>query len=307
MSEQTLPEFHKWDDIPDTMATKTTLSKVHGLKLAPDQQPVGTKIKYNHRGKAVGTYDLYAIDEAIPKKKATPAQLAALEKARHMAEKLILKCSKCDRRIEGRYDWVKVTRKQWIENDYDHYTCRRCDDRAEAIQWAQDILKREDVVILDTETTDLHGEIIEIAIIDIQGETVLNQRIKPQEAISDGAYQIHGISLDDLKDCPTFPEAYPAIKQAIDGKLLVIFNASYDTTCLQRDYARHDLSEADSITMTYNCAMLWYSQYVGDYSRWHGDYRWQALPGGDHSALGDCLATLDLIKHMAQPDEIPTC
>jgi hypothetical protein len=34
---------------------------------------------------------------------------------------------------------------------------------------------------------------------------------------------------------------------------------------------------------------------INDY---HQFYTWQKLPGGDHSALGDCLATLKVIKDM---------
>jgi hypothetical protein len=86
-----VPQFHKWDEIPNTMATKTTLSKEHGLRLAKNQQPVGAKVKYNHRGKATGGYyPLYAITDATPKKQISPQQFDALEKARHMAEKLVV-------------------------------------------------------------------------------------------------------------------------------------------------------------------------------------------------------------------------
>jgi DNA polymerase-3 subunit epsilon len=174
------------------------------------------------------------------------------------------------------------------------------------IGWAKGILARNDVVILDTETADLHGEIIEIAVIDIAGNTLLNQRIKPQGEISQGAYWIHGISLEDLKDCPSFPDVYPKIKEMVKDKLVVIYNASYDTACLARDYKRHDMSEDDSITIDWSCAMLWFSQYVGDWSRRHRDYRWQSLPSRDHSALGDCKATLDIIRAMAQVEPIAT-
>lgn len=297
-----VPMYHQWDDIPDTMATKTTLAKQHGLKLSKDQKPVGAKVQYNHRGKATGGYyPLYAIADATPKKKATQAQLDALEKARHMAEKLILTCSKCKEEQWGRYSPIMVTRKKWIEKDYDHYICFKCNDKADGIAWAKNILSRDDVVILDTETADLYGEIIEIAVIDNKGETLLNQRIKPQGEIAEGAYRVHGISLDDLQECPTFPDVCPVIKRLLQGKLVVIYNAQYDTQCLSSDFMRHEMPKQDSFTLDWNCAMQWYSQYVGDWSDYHRDYRWQKLWGGDHTALGDCLATLEVIREMATP------
>lgn len=44
------------------------------------------------------------------------------------------------------------------------------------------------------------------------------------------------------------------------------------------------------------CAMGWYSQHVGEAGKRDG-YKKQELPGGDHSALGDCRATIvDLAK-----------
>ncbi len=44
-----------------------------------------------------------------------------------------------------------------------------------------------------------------------------------------------------------------------------------------------------------------YAAYVGEPSkRGGGYYRNQKLPGGDHSALGDALATLRLIEEMAR-------
>lgn len=32
------------------------------------------------------------------------------------------------------------------------------------------------------------------------------------------------------------------------------------------------------------------------------NYRWQRLPGGDHSALGDCWATLKVLQKMAESE-----
>ena len=45
--------------------------------------------------------------------------------------------------------------------------------------------------------------------------------------------------------------------------------------------------------------MRQYARFVGEPSKRGGDYRSQKLPGGDHTALGDALATLRLIEVMA--------
>lgn len=293
MSE--LPIYTKWEDIPDGIATKTTLSRDYGVKLAKGQIPVARKKRFDHKGKHVGYYDLYAASDCVPKKQATEAQLKALEKARYMAEQLVLICSECREEQWGRYDVLTVTRKYWMLNNLDNYVCRICKDKAKATEWAKHILTLDDVVILDTETTDLYGEIIEIAVIDLQGNVLLNQRIKPVGEIAPGAEAVHGISLDALQNEPSFPEVYEQIKQVVEQKIVVMYGANFDRSCLAGDCDRHNL---EYIKFGYDCAMTWYAQYCGQWSRKYNDYKYQPLNGG-HSALSDCRATLEVVKSIA--------
>lgn len=292
-----LPIYKKWEDIPDGIATKTALSRDFGMKVGKDQKPVALKTRYNHKGKPDGYYDLYDMSECTPKKKPTEAQIQALEKARYMAELLEVKCSECNETQWGKYAPKTVTRKQWIADKYDEYICFKCKDKHRAIKWAKHTLTLDGVVILDTETTDKKGEIIEIAIIDLEGNTILNQRIKPQGKVSEGAYYVHGISDEMLEKCPTFDQVYPQIKEAIEQKIVVIYNADFDRARLSGDCKRYDL---EPIKFGFDCAMEWYAQYYGDWSDYHDSYKWQPLYSGDHSALGDCKATLELIQEMAK-------
>ena len=48
-----------------------------------------------------------------------------------------------------------------------------------------------------------------------------------------------------------------------------------------------------------HCAMRQYAKYCGEWNSYYNNFKWQPLSGGDHSALGDCRATLELIKRMA--------
>lgn len=300
-----VPMWHKWDDIPDTMATKTTLSKEHGLRLSKGQEPVGAKVQYNHRGKATGGYyPLYAIVDATPKKQISPQQFEALEKARYMAEKLSVKCSKCGDYSLNRYgDLINVTRKQWIAKDYDHYVCGYCKDRNEAIVKANEWLTNPHCVILDSETSGLEdAEIIELAIIDVQGRTLLDTRIKPHRPekileVNGGrsAYDIHGIHPDALVDKSTFKDMYPKLKQLLTGKTILVYNEAFDIPLLQGLIESEGLEQ---IEFQSDCVMLWYAQWYGEWNNYWGNYKWQPLQGGDHSALGDCKATLECIKEM---------
>lgn len=304
--------YHKWDDVPPRLATKTTIQKVHKKKLRKGQFPHGAKVKYDRKGNTNGHfYPLYAISQAVDKNPPTKAQTEALAKAQHMAERVPIPCSSCGGKIYD--DWhntIKVTRKQLTENadEYANRLCEQCEHdlflkkcRDKAVQWAKDILANDNAVILDTETADMHGDIVEIAVINMQGDTVLNMRIKPDMPIAVGAYNVHGISEDMLQNSPTFTEAYERVLDAIEGKHLVVYNLSYDLPIIRRQCKENGLDKielADS-----SCAMEAYAEWYGQWSDYHQSFRWQSLRGGDHSAIGDCLATLARIKEMANNED----
>jgi len=169
-----------------------------------------------------------------------------------------------------------------------------------ALEWAQALLKRSDWVILDTETTGLgpKDEIIQIAIIDPQGRVLLDTLIRPSQPISPAASAIHGIMDSDVLSAPTYKEIRSQIEECLMGKTLVIYNADYDVRLLMQTHARYNLGPILIKPRQIECAMLKYSAWRGEL--WpDGSYKWQKLPGGDHTALGDCRATLKLIKTMA--------
>jgi DNA polymerase III subunit epsilon len=181
-------------------------------------------------------------------------------------------------------------------------------DKALATQWAQQLLRRDDWVILDTETTGLHGaEVVDVAVINSKGTLLVDTLICPQNPISTAASKIHGLFDADVKDAPTFPEVHMQIKDAIADKEVVIYNAPFDTRILNGVCQLHGLEQLFTTPHTFNptvksqrvtCAMKAYAQWYGDWNPQKGIYRWQKLTGGNHRALGDCKATLTLIERM---------
>lgn len=176
-------------------------------------------------------------------------------------------------------------------------------DRDNAIMWARQILAQKLAVILDTETTGLNGqaEIVQIAVINIAGEILLNSLVKPILPIPPEVTAIHGITNAQVKDAPNWPQVYPQLQMAVNGRTLIIYNASFDQRLIYQTSKRHNLSIAAPYfnPARVDCAMLIYSEYVGEWNNYYQSYKWQRLEGGDHSALGDCRATLALIKRMA--------
>lgn len=175
------------------------------------------------------------------------------------------------------------------------------DDRNHAAAWAQDLLK-ENFLILDTETTGLNSaEICELALIDSTGRPIISTLIKPNQPIPADATAIHGITNQMVDQAPTFTEIHPILFRWTIGKKLCIYNASFDLDILRYCCKLANLPVLHPVAA--DCAMDWYSQWCGEWSNYHGNYRWQKLSGGDHSALGDCRATLATIQRMAKSNK----
>lgn len=174
----------------------------------------------------------------------------------------------------------------------------------------RDTLAGKDFLVLDTETTGLEdGEIVQIAIIDNAGKTLMNSLVKPKHPIPSDATRIHGITDDMCETAPTWLELVPEIKTILDGKLLVVYNAVYDRKMMHRTAERWDLPKIEwKEISTWLCAMEAYAEFYGDYNHYRGNYRWQKLVvaaqncgvtvENAHDALGDCLMALGVVKHM---------
>jgi DNA polymerase-3 subunit epsilon len=100
-------------------------------------------------------------------------------------------------------------------------------------------------VAWDTETTGLEPgreSIIEIACVEIIDRKVGNHwhtRIKPRCRVSEGARAVHGISDEDLKDCPTFKEIFPEFRSFMEGAdSCIAHNAPFDVGFLEQEVAR---------------------------------------------------------------------
>lgn len=290
----TLSTYSRWEDVPDGLKTRTQLGQM-GLKPGKEQQPAAIKTHWNYK---IPDYDLYDVSLAIPKKPLSEAQKQAIEKAQ-AASLAARTCRGCGIVEElGQH----YRHKLYIRNGY----CPRCRERKEhlqdiedAITWATEILAMpaDKVFVMDTETTGLDGEIIDLAITDLSGNVLFNSHFKPLTEIEPGATAIHGLTVDSLRDAPLWTETYPQLVTLLhSADLILIYNASFDTARISYTCQLHGV---DDIEFKYDCLMLWYAQYVNDWSSYWKSYRWQPLYGGDHTALGDCKAALETLRRMA--------
>lgn len=185
-----------------------------------------------------------------------------------------------------------MTYNEYYDNEPDYVT-----DCKSAVRWAKTTLDQP-FLIFDTETTglDSNAEAVQIAIINQNGDRIFESLVKPVGKISPQAIAIHGIDDKKLKYAPTFNDIYLKIKAILESSKILIYNSAFDVRIINQQCYLNDLP---SINIKSECVMNWYAQYCGDWSDYHQSYTWQRLPGADHSAIGDCRATLAVIKEMA--------
>jgi DNA polymerase-3 subunit epsilon len=111
-------------------------------------------------------------------------------------------------------------------------------------------------------------------------------------------------------DAPQWPALTQQIAQIIDGKNLVVYNAVYDRGMMHKSIEAHYQPKIEWKDIArWHCAMLAYAEAKGDWNDYRGDWRWHKLTdacrqlklpiGNAHSALGDCLMTLEICRRMA--------
>jgi DNA polymerase-3 subunit epsilon len=174
-------------------------------------------------------------------------------------------------------------------------------DHTNSMAWARSLLESGGFCVLDSETTGLKPPVqfVEIAIVDAGARTLFEGTVRPDCRIEPGATRIHGHTAHSLDRSPHFLEVYPELLEALWGRRVIVYNASYDRRVW--DVTVRTLGARGTLAgelPAWECAMRRYAAYVGESSK-RGGYRSQKLPGGDHSALGDALATLRLIEEMA--------
>ncbi|OFD66314.1 hypothetical protein BWGOE4_09230 [Bacillus mycoides] len=91
-------------------------------------------------------------------------------------------------------------------------------------------MDRDQFVLLDTETIGLTltDQIIEISVIDLNGNILLNSLVKPTINIPAEAASIHGITNAMVHDAPSWKAIYKELREVTVGKTLLIYNDEYD-------------------------------------------------------------------------------
>lgn len=175
-----------------------------------------------------------------------------------------------------------------------------------ACTWAYERLQAADFIVLDTETTDLRGEVIDLALIDSAGRAQFNTLIKPVGHISASARAVHHIDQTMLTDAPTFAQIWPQVSTLLAGKIVITYNADFDFRMIASslsaygmlaEAARHQQNRA-----FWHCLMQQYARHVGAlrWQRLEVALKQQGLPvSNNHRALADAQAAYALLVRLA--------
>ena len=250
---------------------------------------------------------LYDERQALPRRKETEAQREGHKRAWATVQEQY-RCPQCGRAPDSLAElswfhkggYLCVNCAEWQAYEDEQRQIDEDIERAhrETSQWAAEMLTRDDWVIIDTETTDLYGYLCEIAVIDSRGHILFHSLVNPKWRITPGARAVHGLSDKQLASAPTLPEIWSELWEAIGRRTLILsYNADFDQSTIERDARRYLLRMP---AVEWECLMIAYAGWYGEYSDYWHDFKWQPLLGGDHSALGDARAALDLLQGMAR-------
>lgn len=174
---------------------------------------------------------------------------------------------------------------------------------------AREVL-RLNPVFLDTETTGigLSDVVIEMAVVDTNGDMLYNGLINPGRPIPEESSKVHGITNEMVKDMPTMRQAWPDIEAVLRGRALGIYNAEFDMRLMKQSVLMAGLPWNLSDNQAF-CVMKLFAAWYGEWNKRHSDFKSQKLEfagqfcnidlPNSHQALDDAKLTAALMRYLA--------
>jgi CRISPR-associated protein Cas2 len=176
----------------------------------------------------------------------------------------------------------------------------------EATAWARELAARADWVVLDTETTSTGpgAEPLEIVVLAADGKVLLSTLVKPEGPIEPTAVDLHGLDASALEAAPSFAEVLPALRQAIEGRTVVAYNAAFDRRVLLAASRRAHQPE---VPADWHCALQRYRQRRGILTSLREACELEEIAvEGAHRAEVDARLLLTLIRCLAESSPAST-
>ncbi|MEG2254053.1 MAG: 3'-5' exonuclease [Vagococcus sp.] len=154
----------------------------------------------------------------------------------------------------------------------------------------------------ETANGQLHSA-CSIALVMVKNDEIVGSYyslIKPETSFHPKNIEIHGISSEDVKQAPTFPEVWQEINQYFqENRLIVAHNASFDNRVLSGCLAYYGLPEAHYLSLcTVRTSRKLYKELPNHRLNTVSSYLGIPLDH-HHHALDDSLACANILMQQA--------
>ena len=166
-------------------------------------------------------------------------------------------------------------------------------------EWARRLTCHDGWVVLDLETTGLgpRAQPVEVAVIGPGGDLVCESLVRPEIAIEPGAVRLHGLDAAALSAAPSFPQVYPDLRHALQGRVVIAYWAVFDRSILERACEGAGLQ---SIACQWECAHERYAAWRGFSVSLGTACEVEGIAkAGRHRAAPDARLVWELIVRMA--------
>ncbi len=165
------------------------------------------------------------------------------------------------------------------------------------------------IIFFDLETTGLDistDRIVELCYIRVEpngNEEAKSMRLNPEMHIPDISNKIHGITDEDVKDCPTFKQVAPQLVQTFEGCDLAGFNSNkFDIPMLVEEFMRAGTEISFDKRKMIDVQNIYHKLEKRTLVAAYKYYCDKDLENA-HSALADTRATYEVLE--AQLDKYP--
>ncbi|MFF5639513.1 exonuclease domain-containing protein [Streptomyces sp. NPDC012825] len=112
--------------------------------------------------------------------------------------------------------------------------------RQQVRRWAQGLLADPSLLILDVQTAGLGTQAwaVQIAALDNQGRTLINELLNPRLPIPAEASRLHGITDACVAHAPSFGGLLPELRGVVKGRRCIAYNARFDKGVMDRELSR---------------------------------------------------------------------
>ena len=166
-------------------------------------------------------------------------------------------------------------------------------------------------IFLDTETTGvgLYDLVIEVGIVDLEGNVLFNSLINPDRPIPQDSSKVHGITDEMVAEAPSLKTAWSEIEDILHDRAIGMYNAEFDYRLMKQSADNAGLPWSIHRNQAF-CVMNMFAAWYGEWNRRANNFRSQKLEfagkfcgidlPNNHHAVDDAKLTAALLKYLAE-------